>query len=42
LTRRLPDSPILPLSIEPAHGAVFLARAAATSTLRVPAYDDAI
>jgi len=41
LTRRLPDAPILPLGIQPAHGAVFLARAAATSTLRVPAYDDA-
>ena len=39
LARRLPDAPILPLAVQPAHGAVFLARAAATSTLRVPAYD---
>lgn len=40
LTSRLPDATILPLSVEPAHGAVYLAKAALTSTLRVPAYDD--
>jgi len=41
LATRLPNAPVMPLMVEPAHGAVFLARAALSSTLRVPAYDDA-
>jgi N-acetylglucosamine kinase-like BadF-type ATPase len=41
LGTRLPSAEVLPLAVEPAHGAVFLARAALGSTLQLPAYDDA-
>ena len=40
LTRRLPGADVRLLEVEPAHGAVRLAQAAATGTLRLPAYDD--
>jgi N-acetylglucosamine kinase-like BadF-type ATPase len=41
LAIRLPQAPVRPLQTDPAHGAVHLARAALTGTLRVPAYDAA-
>jgi N-acetylglucosamine kinase len=40
LGRRLPGADVRVLSIEPAHGAVRLARAAALGTLQLPAYED--
>ena len=40
LAARLPGAQVRPLAIEPAHGAVHLARAALAGTLVLPAYDD--
>jgi glucosamine kinase len=40
LAARLPTAPVLPLSIQPAHGAVHLALAALAGRLVLPAYDD--
>lgn len=40
LTVRLPEAPVMPLTVEPARGAVHLARAALAGTLVLPAYDD--
>ncbi len=41
LSRVLPRARVLPLTTAPAYGAVYLARAALSGVLQVPAYDDA-
>ncbi|HXT71785.1 MAG TPA: BadF/BadG/BcrA/BcrD ATPase family protein [Vicinamibacterales bacterium] len=41
LSRLLPESRVVPLETDPAHGAVHLARAALSGALQLPAYNDA-